>query len=39
MRVISKFKVYGKRMVTVAIGCNVSVMSENDYKWICNHCV
>lgn len=38
MRVISKFEVYGKRMVTVVIGCNVSVMSEND-KWICNHCV
>lgn len=39
MRVISRFETYGKKMITVMIGCNVSVMTERDYKWICNHCV
>ena len=38
MRVISRFETYGKKMVTVMIGSNVSVMTENDYNWICNHC-
>ena len=32
MRVISRFKTYGKKMVTVMVGKNVSVMTENDYK-------
>lgn len=36
MRVISRFETYGKKMVTVMIGSNVSVMTENDYNWICN---
>lgn len=38
MKVISRFETYGKKMVTVMIGSNVSVMTENDYNWICNHC-
>lgn len=36
MRVISSFEAHGKKMVTVMIGKNVSVMTENDYNWICN---
>lgn len=38
MRVISRFETYGKEIVTVMVGKNVSVMIENDYNWICNHC-
>ena len=34
MKVISRFETYGKKMVTVMVGCNVSVMTENDYNWI-----
>lgn len=36
MRVISRFEAHGKKMVTVMIGSNVFVMTENDYNWICN---
>lgn len=36
MRVISRFETCGKKMVTVVIGKNVSVMTEKDYNWICN---
>lgn len=39
MKVISRFETNGKKMITVMIGCNVSVMTERDYKWICNCCV
>lgn len=38
MKVISRFETCGKKMVTVMVGCNVSVMTENDYNWICSHC-
>ena len=36
MRVISRFETYEKKMVTVMIGKNVSVMTEKDYNWIYN---
>lgn len=39
MKVISRFETNGKKMIPVMIGCNASVMTERDYKWICNHCV
>lgn len=32
MRVISRFETNGKKMVTVVIGCNVSVMTESEYE-------
>lgn len=34
MKVISKFETYGKKMVTVVIGVNVSVMTEKEYNWL-----
>lgn len=36
MRVINRFETYGKKMVIVIVGSNVSVMTQNDYDWICN---
>lgn len=36
MKVISRFETYGKKLVTVVIGVNVSVMTEKEYNWICN---
>lgn len=34
MRVIGRFETFGKKMVTVVIGVNVSVMTEKEYNWL-----